>query len=412
MMKSKQEGHKSTLSTYSRVSVVHDGINLADDLNGERCLTEHGLNDIKGTFLEKSGRLSKISVKDWRFDVVMRARELSMQNTKLKTRLIKARSEASSLAEALVAANDRMVELTMESTRLKMHMHDVQPNINIPLKVKGSPEAQLEKLEFPQQRKVLGLSVSSANIPQVTAAAERLSLQKKRTHHLSWICENSKKRLTGDENWPSLKRIASSSVHQYSGWKTDEKAARNVDLKTSHAETIEDLRVQLRNAESELRCNQDSNQLEVTKLKAEAKKLKEKFREQKASLICAQKSEKLSLLRAEQCSADASQISETLRSKEVELNTLRLRGDGLEVENGGLTQELEVLRDEFSIGRDAEEAMSCKLKILETSLSTIQKEMRCERKCRKRVEEKGKVERKALQLKLDQANERATTLEV
>ncbi len=409
-MERKREDRKSIPFPAFRVPVAQEGINLAEDLNGEQCLDEHALNGIKGTFLEKSGKLPKISVaKDWRFDVVMRARELSKQNTKLKTRLIKARSEASSLAESLVAANDRMVELTMESTRLKMHISDVQPNINIPLKAKGFPEAHVKTFQLPQQSKVLGLSVSSENLPQLTATAERLSLQKKRTHHLSRGGEKFKKHLTSDENCPSLKRMAS-SVRQCS-WKIGEEARDVAALKTSSVEIL-DLWVQLHNAESELRCNQRSSQAEITKLKEEAKKSKEKLQDRKLVLISAQKSEKLALTKADQCSADASRISEILRAKEVEINAMQLREGELHVGNRGLTQELETLRNELSTKRDVEEAMSNKLQMMGTSLSTIQEELRRERKRRKRIIDKEKVDCNVLQLKLNQANERSTALEV
>ncbi len=412
MMEWKREGHKSIPPpASSRVSVMQEGINLAEDLNGEQCLDEHTLNGIKGTFLEKSGKPSaKISVNDWRFDVVMRAKELSKQNTKLKTRLIKARGEASNLAEALVAANDRMVELTMESTRMKIRMRDVQPNIKGSFKTNGYPEADVENLEwFPQQPKVLGLSVSNANLPQLTATAERLSQQKKRTHYLSRSGDKSKKRLTGDENCPSLKRIAS-SVHQRS-WKMDEDT-QNVDKKTSPNVEIADLQFQLQHAENELRCNQASSEIEISKLKEEAKKLKEKLKDRKLDLISAQKSEKIAVTKAGECSADVSRMSEILSAKEVEMNALRLQGDGFDIQNRGLTEELETLRNDLSIKRDVEDAMSNKLKMMETSLATIQEELRCERKDRKRNEDKKKAYCEVLQLKLNQANERAAILEV
>ncbi len=397
MMERKREVLKSNPFPAFRVNVAQEGINLAEDLNGEQCQYDC-IND---TFLEKSGKLPNSSVaKDWRFDVVTRARELSKQNTKLKMRLIKARSEASSLAEALVAANDRIVECTMESTRLRTHISDVQPNINVPLKAKGFREAHVKKFDFPQHSKALGLSVSSENLPQLTAAAtataERLSQQKKRTHHLSRGGEKFQEHFTGDENCPSLKRMAS-SVRECS-WKMDDKKGRDVAALK---------------ALSELRGNQSSSsQAEMMNLKEEAKKLKEKLQDRNLALISAQKSETLALKKADQYSADASRISEILRAKEIELNALQRREDELHVGNRGLTQELETLRIELLTKQDVEKAMSNKLQMMETSLSTIQEELRRERKDKKRTIERGNVDRNVLRLKLNQAKEQATTLEV
>ncbi len=413
MMVRKREGHKSVLPLASSgVSAMQEGIDLAEDLNVGQFLDERTLNGIVGTFPEKSGNhvSSKILLNDWRFGVVMQAKELSKQNTNLKTRLIKARSEASNLAEVLVAANDRMLDLTIESTRMKIHMRDAHPNITGPLKSSVYQEPNLGNLDwFPQQSKGRGLSVSNENLPQLTATDESSSQQKKRTHYLSSRRNQSKKRLTGDENYPSLKKRMASSVHQRS-WNINEDDAQYVDMKTSNVD-MKDLRVQLRHAENELCCSQASSEIRISKLKEEAKKLKEKLNDRKLDLKSAQRSEKNALAKANGCSADASCISEILSAKEAEANALRLRVDEFDAQNKELAEEIESLRKDISIKRDGEDAMSNKLKIMETSLTTIREELRCERKSRKRNEDK-RAYCEVLQLKLSEANERTAALEV